>query len=258
MEVRPATEQDSQRIREIVRQSFQTSYSLSPEEIDTITETEFGDEAVEDRIEDDDTRLFVAEQDDVPVGFAETRLNEEGDGEVFWLHVEPGSRGQDVGTELFEHSTAQLRERTAEHVHALVLTQNEEGNQFFENWDFERGDSEEREIAGKEFRVDIFTNTPEEISEDSELQEEGDEATVPEDGEITVDGETRYVDVDEEIPGEDGRFFVVYEDPEYDERYGFYCSNCGTFTSSVDGQGKVVCEECGNVHRPDEWDSSYL
>lgn len=259
MTVRPAVEDDSERIREVARQSFQTSYSLSPGEIDTIIETEFGDEHIERCIEEDDMRLFVAEDDDLVVGMAETRINDDGDGELLWLHVDPGARGQGIGTELFEQATAQLRERTAEHVHALVMAQNEEGNQFFERWDFERGETEQHDIGDQTYRLEVFTNTPEEFDdEDMSGGEQPDEEAVPEDGKLDVDGETRYVDVDEDIPGEDGQFFVVYEDEASEDRYGFYCSNCGTFTSSVDGQGKIVCEECGNVHRPEEWDASYL
>lgn len=257
MTVRPAVDDDSERIREIARQSFQTSYSLSPDEIDTIVEAEFNDEEVTDCIENDDKRLFVADQDDLVVGFAETRINESDDGELLWLHVEPGIRGQGVGTSLFEQAVAQLRERSAEHVHALVMAQNEEGNQFFEQWDFERGDSQEREIAKRDYRLQIFTQTPEEFDDESGMTED-DEAAVPADGEIIVDDETRYVDTDEEVPGDDGRFFVVFSDPDHEEQYGYYCSNCGTFADSVDGHGRIVCEECGNVHRPDEWDSSYL
>ena len=56
----------------------------------------------------------------------------------------------------------------------------------------------------------------------------------------------------------DGRFYVMFADEAREERYGFYCSNCGTFTDSVDGLGKIVCEKCDNEHRPEEWDASYL
>lgn len=257
MEIRSAVENDTDRIDELARQSFQASYSLSPQDIDAIARTEFSDDAVEECIQSDDDRILVAEDDDLVVGFAETHLTDDQDGEIRWLHVDPAVRGQGIGTELFEQAAAQLRERTAEHVHAIVMAANEEGNQFFEQWGLERGESDQREIGEETYRIQIFTATPEEFADEQGMTDD-DEEFVPQDGEITVAGEIRYVDVDEEVPGDDGRFYVVYEEPSADEKYGFYCSNCGTFTSNVDGMGTITCQECGNVHRPDDWDMSYL
>jgi len=257
MEIRPAVTDDSERIDDVARQSFQNSYSLSPQDIDAIVEDEFDAEAIEACLQSDMDRILVADDDDLVVGFAQTHLTDDQDGEIRWLHVDPAVRGQGVGTELFEQAAAQLRERTAEHVHAVVMADNEEGNQFFERWGLERGESEQRTIGEEEYKVQIFTGTPEEF-EDAQGMTDDDKEFVPENGEIEVDGETKYVDDGEEIPGDDGRFFIVYNSDRSDERYGFYCSNCGTFTDSVDGQGTVVCEECGNVHRPEEWDMSYL
>lgn len=257
MSVRPAVNRDAERIQEVVRQSFQTSYSLSPGEIDAIVEEEFDGETISEHVQADDDRLFVAEDDDEVVGVAETEITDDQTGELRWLHVEPGARGQGVGTELFKQATAQLRERAAEPVNALVLAANEEGNQFFEQFEFERAVTDQREIADQDLEVDVFTDTPEEF-EDETIPTEDAEQSVPADGEIVVEGETRYVDTDEEVPGDDGPFYVVYDDAAHGTRYGFYCSNSGTFTGSVDGQGKIVCEECGNEHRPDEWDASYL
>jgi len=257
MEIRPAIEDDTERVQNIAQQSFQSSYSLSPQDIETITSVRFDDAAIAECIQSDDDRLLVADDDDLIVGFAVTHLTEDGDGEIQWLHVDPAARGQGTGTKLFEQAAAQLRERTAEHVHAVVMAQNEEGNQFFEQWGLEHGDNEQRAIGEQTYRMQIFTATPEEF-EDEEDMTEDDTESIPQDEELEVNGETRYVDTEEEIPGDDGRFYVVYTDENYEEQYGFYCSNCGTFTDSVDGQGTIVCEECGNVHRPDDWDMSYL
>ena len=50
----------------------------------------------------------------------------------------------------------------------------------------------------------------------------------------------------------------MFGDEAREERYGFYCFSCGTFTDSVDGFAKIVCEKCDNERRPEEWDASYL
>ena len=255
MSIRAADADDADRIREVAERSFAASYSLSPSEIETILEVEFAPDPLAQRIGGDDAVLFVAERDDETVGFAEGRVRDEGDGEVVWLHVHPYARGEGLGTSLFEHATDELRDRETSRLRAVVHAQNEEGSEFFDRFDFESAGTEQRQIGDHRFRFDVFTDSP--GAPETADVDDG-EPTMPDDERITVEGEERYVDPDDEIPGDQAPFYGVYEAADRDDRYGFYCSNCGTFTGSVDGLGTIVCEECGNVHRPDEWDASYL
>lgn len=250
MEIRDATESDSGRIRTVAEQSFQTSYKLSPLEIETIVESEFEDERIARRL-DDEHIVLVAESDDGILGFAEARITSDDYGELLWLHVDPGERGNGVGTELTEQVIAQLRERVVEGIRGLVLGQNQEGSEFFERFEFERSGQTERNFDDETFRAEVYSNVETEQTEEEDY-------TVPESEEIDVDGETRFIDHEEPISGDEGPFLIVFETEEREDRFGFYCTNCGSFTDSVDGNGKVVCEACGNVHNPDEWDGSYL
>jgi len=61
MEIRPADSEDRQRVETLARDSFRTSYALSPQQIDTIIENEFDDETLADRLEDPDATVLVAE-----------------------------------------------------------------------------------------------------------------------------------------------------------------------------------------------------
>jgi ribosomal protein S18 acetylase RimI-like enzyme len=248
MDIRPATESDSDTIREVAEQSFRTSYALSPEEIEAIIDVEFGTDALAERLDEDSVLLYVAEDDEAVIGFVEAQVTE-GEGRLVWLHVAPPSRGQGAGTELFERATAELRDRTSDRIRAVVLSEDQEGGEFFEQFEFEEGDTGEVDIGGTTFRVEYYTDEPGES--------QGEESVVPDD-EITVDGQRRYVDHEETIPGDEEPFLVVFEDEDRENQYGFYCTNCGTFTDSIDSLGKIVCDTCGNVHRPDEWDRSYL
>ena len=250
MEIREAVESDSDQIRAIAEQSFQASYALSPLEIETIVEAEFGAESITACLDDDERILLVAEQDNSLLGFAEVETETDERGKIVWLHVDPTERGQGVGTELVEHAIADLRERAIEEIQAIVLTQNQEGSEFLEQFGFESVDQIDREFGEETFRAEIYTDLADERADE--------EYTVPESGEIEVEGQPRYIDPDESISGDEAPFLLVFEAERREERFGFYCTNCGSFTNSIDGNGKVVCENCGNVHNPDEWDRSYL
>lgn len=255
MEIRQATESDSDRIREIAEQSFQASYALSPLDIEGIVEVEFEGDSLSSRLDDDGHLVLVAEGEKGIMGFSEGHVREDEIGEIRWLHVDPTNRGGGVGTELFKRVRADLRERTVEDIQTKVLAENQEGGEFFEQFDFESHDQTDREFAERELKVEIFRESGAATEAKNEREEE---YTVPEDEEITVEGETRYLGTHEAISGDEGKLLFVFADADREEHFGFYCTNCGTFTDSVDRQGKVVCENCGNEHRPDEWDGSYL
>jgi len=250
MNVRQATERDSERIEEIAAQSFEASYSLSPLDIESIVEIEFAPEELASRMEDDGRVFLVAEQDDELVGFVEGKHEGGGAGEIRWLHVAPTERGQGAGTELFEHVLADLREHVAGNIQATVLSDNREGGEFFQQFEFESHGQTEREFDERTVHAEVYRTDENEPTDE--------EFTVPEDGEITVDGDRRFLDTGEPIAGVEAQMLPVFADASREEHYGFYCTNCGTFTDSVDGQGKIVCENCGNEHRPEEWDGSYL
>ena len=250
MERRAATESDSDRIRTIAEQSFQASYALSPQEIEAIVVSVFEDDDLHSRINDDEQVLLVAEEDGTLAGFAEGRVTEDDQRKITWLHVDPTERGQGVGTELFEHVVSELHEFSTGEIRATVLPQNQEGNEFFERFNFEEAGRSDREIGESTFHMEVYT--------DADADPSTGESAIPESSEIEVDGETKFVDRDESIPGDEEPLLLVYNEKSSEERYGFYCTNCGTFVDSVDGLGKVVCDNCGNKHNPDEWDASYL
>jgi N-acetylglutamate synthase-like GNAT family acetyltransferase len=255
MNIRQATDGDTDRIREIAEQSFQASYALSPLDIESIVEIEFSSDPLTPRLEDENWLLLVAEDDDSILGFIEGQIIDGDTGEIRWLHVSPTDRGQGVGTKLFEQMLADLRERAVETIQAVVLADNQEGGEFFEQFAFESHDQKDREFDERTLNVEVFRSEETTTDEDEEDEEQ---YTVPEGEQISVEGETRYLDTQESISGDEGEFLFVFEESDLAEHFGFYCTNCGTFTDSVDGQGTVICEECGNEHRPEEWDGSYL
>jgi hypothetical protein len=73
----------------------------------------------------------------------------------------------------------------------------------------------------------------------------------------TEDGETVYVATDEERVGSEGPFQVVYREAHGEDRWGYLCSACDSLDTAMDTMGRIVCNECGNVRKPDEWDAAH-
>ncbi|PSP72402.1 GNAT family N-acetyltransferase [Halobacteriales archaeon QH_6_68_27] len=225
MEIRPAEPEDRARIATLAENSFRSSYALSPQQIETLVENEFDPETLADRIEDPDAALLVAEHavgDAEQVqGFVDVTAGEERT--IRWLHVDPAAR---------------------------ILEDAVEGGEFLEGFGLESDDTDHMSVGGEEFAVAVFTG--------GEGSDDPNEPAVAVPGSVPVDGAERPLDRDERIPGRDAPFFRTYAGEDRADPYGYFCSNCGSTDVAADGLDRLECGECGNVHRAEEWDASYL
>lgn len=73
----------------------------------------------------------------------------------------------------------------------------------------------------------------------------------------TETGEAVYVEESEAEIGSKGPFHPVYTSPDGEERYGYLCSACGSLNNAMDTMGRIVCNECGNTRKPEEWDAAH-
>lgn len=71
----------------------------------------------------------------------------------------------------------------------------------------------------------------------------------------TQEGLTVFVADDEQEVGSKGPFYVVYKSDSREAQYGYFCSNCETINNAMDPMGRLVCNECGNTKRPEDWDA---
>ncbi|MEM4780578.1 MAG: GNAT family N-acetyltransferase [Halalkalicoccus sp.] len=250
MEITDATAEDAEAIQGVAERSMEASYALSPEAIGGIVEEEFDPDRIADLAENDEAVVLVATDGGKVGGFVTAEVDGEA-GTLTWLHVATEFRGMGMGSGLFEAARDRLHEAGVESVRARELTDNAEGQGFFEYFGFEKAEQERIEIAGEEFVVEVFAENAAETGGEDETQNEPRETVETDDG-------TVYIDRSEELPGESGPFFVAYADENYDERYSFYCGNCESIVEAVDGMDRIECGECGNLNKPDEWDGSYL
>jgi ribosomal protein S18 acetylase RimI-like enzyme/ribosomal protein S27AE len=263
--VRAADPDEAGRLREIARSSFTTSYALSPDDIEGIVEVVFAEDALRDRVESSDHRLFVGEVDDVVAGFAEVSMDGD-DGTVRWVHVDPERRGLGVGTALFERAVSELEEEEAGGVRATTLAANTSAGTFFERMDFERIEERTVEIGGRDTVEYVYERG--EVEDRASSAEPSDDSGSPEDTaredvelpeEVSIDGgETTYPGEDL-IQGSEGWFAVTFADEDRTEEYGYYCVNCGSTDVSMNSMERLRCDNCGNTSKAGEdYDGSYL
>lgn len=251
MNVRTATPADTPSIRDVARRSLQASYTLSPQTITTGIGEWYGEAQLEESLESGDRLLLVVEVDGQVVAFSESTLtagrpwvvdeSDRGrDAMLLWLHVDPDYRGEGVAGKLFEETMDRLREAGASAIQGRVLANNQDGTGFFESQGFERVGRTEIEIGGRnqiEYRY-IAEQTGLEPLESSE--------------------ETVYVDHDESERGSTAPFHIVYTDDGRENRYGYYCDNCGELANAMDAMGRIECDSCGNRRKPTRWDAAYM
>jgi hypothetical protein len=66
-----------------------------------------------------------------------------------------------------------------------------------------------------------------------------------------------YVDRTDRDIGTKGPFYAVYADNAGERRWGYFCSNCETFDNAMDSMGRIRCNECSNLRKPDGWDAAH-
>lgn len=244
------------------------SYALSPQQIEALLEEGFDEERLTQQPDESITLLAentIHGEETTIAGIVEAEHTDEG-GEVRWLFVDPEHRGQGIGTELFETAVEKLREQDAEPVRASTLEANREGNQFPEQFDFERADDRTVEVAGEslvEYRytassVEAESTTEQVEAFDGNLPDTETENGVPT---ATTDSQQVYINREEDDSGTEAPFFAAYTDEEFTDQFGYYCANCGSLDTTMDDVGRVECGECSNVHaeRSEEaYDDSYL
>lgn len=244
MDIRQAKPEDGAAVREVALRSLEASYTLSPQTIESAVKQWYDDEAMAEKLDDPELLVLVAERDGDIVGFAEGDIVEEGgDGDLLWLHVDPDFRGEGVGDRLFDAVYDRLMEMGATRLRGRVLRDNPGGNDFYENQGLIRAVDERVEIDGTEYVENIYV--------------EDEPATIKSVTTENGDGEI-YIDRDDAERGSVAPFLVAYNDTERTDRYGYFCSNCNSLDIAMDSMGRAECNNCGNQRKATRWDAAYL
>ena len=241
MEIREARTEDCPAIRDVARRSLEASYPLGPRAIAGAIEEWYDQSRLERLLSGEDTLLLVADDGGQVVGFSESVVTGADTAQLLWLHVDPDNRGEDCGGQLFDATRASLRERGIDTLQGRVLAENRTGNAFYEAQGLSKVGETAVEIDDTRYVEHIY----------AEVDENGIEA-------IDANGETVYISHSSTETGSIAPFRAVYNDPDRNELYGYWCSRCEDLANAMDAMGRIRCDGCGNARKPTRWDAAYL
>jgi ribosomal protein S18 acetylase RimI-like enzyme len=243
MEIRTAESADTDVIREVARRSMEASYTLSPQTIEGAVAQWYDDEAMAEKLDDEDLVMLVVEGENGVLGFSESALLEEGgDGDLNWLHVDPDYRGDGVARRLFEATREHLMDLGAARMRGRVLRDNTAGNDFYDYFGFVKVGDAKVDIDGTDYVENIYVeDDPEELEPVT-----------------NAEGRELFVDYNDADRATLAPFLAVYTDADRSDRWGYYCSNCESMDVAVDTMGRIECNDCGNVSKATRWDAAYM
>lgn len=245
MDIRNATQDDTDPLREIARRSLTESYPVELEIISAGIDEWYAPEEFERKLTDPNHHILVAEHDPPsgpePIGFVEMTISDTNVADIRWLHVDPRFRDLGIGSTLFEHAREKARNLGATQVRGRVLADNTDGNAFYSAHGLSKSGEATLEIAGESFTEHVYV----ELKENLRLL-------------TTESGTELFVDPDLAESGSTGSFYTVFSDPERNTKWGYYCSNCDSLVTTMDTMERIACTTCGNTRKPTRWDAAYL
>lgn len=160
MEIRRATLDDREPIREIARRAWRMAYGdvLGEHAIDETVADWYSESYVADALERDDTVFLVAEGDDGITGFAHG-VRDNDDGDILRIYVHPDHCRQGIGTTLLERTQDELAAAGVDRIKGMVLTANDIGNSFYQNAGFDLVDTNQTEIDDEFYEENVYELT---------------------------------------------------------------------------------------------------
>ena len=149
---------DIDAIRGVAKASWEHDYPeiLSRESVETALNDWYSRDRLREELADPWTHIYVAaDGDGSVVGFAHGVLDGEA-GNILRIYVRPDARRRGIGEALFDRVRHELRRHDIARLNAMVLADNELGNEFYADRGFELADRAETTIGGERFGENTY------------------------------------------------------------------------------------------------------
>lgn len=160
MNVRQARSDDAPAIRTIAERSWETDYPdiLHRENVEAAIDDWYDQQRIRAEVDSDDALVVVAEVDGEVVGFGHGIWARQ-TGHILRVYVDPGHRGERIGSALLESLRESLHEEGADRIQAMVLAENDVGNQFYRQAGFEKTDADETTIGEDTYTENVYVES---------------------------------------------------------------------------------------------------
>ncbi|WP_224270588.1 GNAT family N-acetyltransferase [Haloprofundus salinisoli] len=157
MGVRPAIPDDIPAIQRVARQSWEATYRdiLGTETVEETVSEWYSDETLSDALDKPGTAFLVAEEDGEIVGFCHGVVEAE-QGDIVRLYVDPDHWRDGIGSALYERLRSDLEDFNMHRLEAIVLADNEMGNEFYRHLGFEQTGEGEVTMGGESYRENVY------------------------------------------------------------------------------------------------------
>ena len=157
IELRPATADDREAIREVARAAWHDTYDeLDAETIDETVDAWYDDETFLEAIDEPGTAVVVAERDGELAGFTHGVVYED-EGDVLRMYVHPDHQREGIGTALHERLRSALEDFNMNRMRAIDFASNEGGRRFYEELGFEQTGTGGVEIGDETYDEVVYT-----------------------------------------------------------------------------------------------------
>lgn len=157
MGVTEATEEDIRGIRSVVKASWDADYpdTISRETVTKGLEEWYSEEYLADVIAAPKMLVLVDRAGDELAGFVHAVVDGEV-GVILRLYVDPEYRREGRGGALFERMRDELEMYDVDRIRALVLEDNDTGNEFYRTVGMSIVSTDETQIAGERFEENTY------------------------------------------------------------------------------------------------------
>lgn len=159
MAIRSATAGDTEDIKRVAQTSWRVDYPeiLSRETVEEGVKEWYDPERLGDEIKRDDALVPVVETEDGEViGFAQAVWDTR-TGTILRLYILPDHRGQGHGTDLLQWTIDELADQDIDRIQTMVLSENELGNDFYQEFGFEKTGESQTVIGDGTYRENTYT-----------------------------------------------------------------------------------------------------
>ncbi|QCJ46847.1 GNAT family N-acetyltransferase [Haloprofundus sp. MHR1] len=157
MRVRPAKTDDIPAIQRVARRSWEATYDeiLGRETVEETVSEWYSDETLAEALDRPGTAFLVAERANEVVGFCHGVVEAE-QGDIVRLYVDPDHWRDGVGSALYERLRSDLEDFNMHRLEAIVLADNEMGNEFYRTLGFEKRGEGEVTMGGENYRETVY------------------------------------------------------------------------------------------------------